>query len=337
MLNHAHVFANLLDKAVARGVMSREDAESHPERESLTSYIGAEKLDEIDRNTEAYMLSEGDAILLATDGMFKTLDNSEILACLTGNPHLWPEALVDRTMAKKREHQDNVTVLSVSMENGDAPAAHRPLAIDETKTLQISRPPQEAAVPMTPVAAAVAPAAPVPPSAPAVAPAATPVATPIATPVATPSAGPVAGPSAGPSATPVAAPVAAAPKAAAAAVPGWTAKPISPPPAELVKSGKPLNSARFTLAAAVILLLVILIGTVAGLQYRAHHQPHPPAAQSASPEPAPVPLETPPPPASDKARQVPAAASGAKGRGRGATKEHGAPRAEHDAPPPATQ
>src|SRR5271165_4137966 len=56
MLNRPHVFANLLQKAVESGIMSREDADRHPERESLTSYIGAQKLEEIDHNLEPWPL-----------------------------------------------------------------------------------------------------------------------------------------------------------------------------------------------------------------------------------------------------------------------------------------
>jgi protein phosphatase len=118
MINHPHVFANLLDAAVARGTMSQADAENHPERESLTSFIGTESLEEIDRNVEPIQIKEGDAILLASDGLFKTLSQSEMLAAIAGagNPQTWPEALVAQTMAKKREHQDNVTVLTIAAE-----------------------------------------------------------------------------------------------------------------------------------------------------------------------------------------------------------------------------
>jgi protein phosphatase len=114
MINHPHVFANVLDAAVARGTMSREDAQTHPERESLTSYIGAAELEEVDFNTEPYPLHEGDTVLLASDGMFKTLTPEEIRACLAGDPQRWPEILVAQTIAHNREYQDNVTVLSVT-------------------------------------------------------------------------------------------------------------------------------------------------------------------------------------------------------------------------------
>jgi PPM family protein phosphatase len=138
MLNRPHVFANLLDAAVARGTMLRADAETHPERESLTSFIGTESLEEIDRNLEPFPLEAGDAILLASDGLFKTLSPEEMIDCLVGNPQTWPETLVATTIAKKREHQDNVTVLSVAVEADDvvaggfdprAPTVRRPVTV----------------------------------------------------------------------------------------------------------------------------------------------------------------------------------------------------------------
>lgn len=123
MFNHPHIFANMLDAAVARGAMSPEDAENHPEREALTSYIGAGSLQEIDRNMEPLPVSDGDTILLSSDGMFKTLSPDEIRACLEGPPQFWPETLVARTLAKKLAYQDNVTVLSVTLESESRAAA----------------------------------------------------------------------------------------------------------------------------------------------------------------------------------------------------------------------
>ncbi|SRR5579875_2153434 len=123
MLNSPHIFANVLDAAVARGSLSREDADHHPERESLTSFIGAEKLEEIDRNVDPLPLEPGDTVLLASDGMFKTLNAQEIQASLQGPPEGWPEALVERTIGKKREYQDNVTVVSVTLASEEEDAA----------------------------------------------------------------------------------------------------------------------------------------------------------------------------------------------------------------------
>lgn len=138
MLNRPHVFANVLDAAVARGTMSREDAQTHPERESLTSYVGTDNLEEIDRNVEPYPLHDGDTVLLATDGMFKTLSPEEIRACLAGDPQRWPEVLVSQTLAHKREYQDNVTVLSVTA--SDSLVATIPPTLAATRVMQPAPP-----------------------------------------------------------------------------------------------------------------------------------------------------------------------------------------------------
>lgn len=116
ILNRPHVFGNFLDQAVERGLLAAEDAERHPERESLTSYIGIELLEEIDRNPEPYPLNAGDTILLVTDGLFNTLALEEIAECLDGSPLSWPELLVSRTLAKHSRYQDNVTVVAVTSE-----------------------------------------------------------------------------------------------------------------------------------------------------------------------------------------------------------------------------
>jgi len=79
MVNRPHVFANLLDQAADRGQISRSEAARHPERESLTSFIGIHDLHEIDHNTEPWPVRDGETILLASDGLFKTLESSEIL------------------------------------------------------------------------------------------------------------------------------------------------------------------------------------------------------------------------------------------------------------------
>ena len=71
---------------------------------------------EIDRNLDPYPLRPGDTVLLASDGMFKTLTPDEIRSCLEGPGTSWPEILVQRTLGKQREYQDNVTVLSVTVD-----------------------------------------------------------------------------------------------------------------------------------------------------------------------------------------------------------------------------
>ncbi len=118
MVNRPHVFANLLDQAADRGQISRSEAAQHPERESLTSFIGIHDLHEIDLNIEPWPVAAGETILLASDGLFKTLDPAEILECLSGHPQTWPKALVSRTLGRQNPGQDNVSVVSVTLDSG---------------------------------------------------------------------------------------------------------------------------------------------------------------------------------------------------------------------------
>lgn len=117
MVNRPHVFANLLDQAVERGQISRSEAAHHPERESLTSFIGIHDLHEIDQNTEPWPVSAGETILLASDGLFKTLEPAEILECLSGHPQSWPQALVTGTLDRRHSGQDNVSVVSITLDS----------------------------------------------------------------------------------------------------------------------------------------------------------------------------------------------------------------------------
>jgi protein phosphatase len=115
LINHPHVFATFLDRAVASGVMTEQAALDHPERDALTSFIGAEPLDEIDAGPDPLRLSAGDTILLASDGLFNTLSAMEIRRALEGDPRNWPDVLVARALEKENEFQDNVTVLTLTL------------------------------------------------------------------------------------------------------------------------------------------------------------------------------------------------------------------------------
>jgi protein phosphatase len=154
-VNRPHIFANILDTAVSRGAMSREQALLHPERESLTSFIGVGVLEEIDRNVDPWPIADGDTILLASDGLFKTLTAEEVLDTLHGHPQTWPDKLVVRTLEQRYEFQDNVTVLSVTVQDQPEtlklppPAVALEKPVTPEKTIEIlprNKPPRRMAI-----------------------------------------------------------------------------------------------------------------------------------------------------------------------------------------------
>jgi PPM family protein phosphatase len=146
LVNRPHIFGNLLDRAAASGTITPEEAGAHPEREALTSFVGIEALEEIDRSERPVPLGEGETLLLATDGLFKTLSTTEIEAALTGHPQSWPAKLLAATLDKRRSGQDNITVLSVTADAPELglwtePAEDARPALDDAN----DRPPESAA------------------------------------------------------------------------------------------------------------------------------------------------------------------------------------------------
>jgi serine/threonine protein phosphatase PrpC len=109
-LTEDHIYANDLDRDAANGNISREDAENHPERRSLTSYLGLTPLDLIDYNPLPFPLIAGDRLLLCSDGLYAALEKSEVTPLVGREAQQTAEYLVDLVLAKNRPGQDNLTV-----------------------------------------------------------------------------------------------------------------------------------------------------------------------------------------------------------------------------------
>lgn len=134
-LNRPHIFANVLEERLARGEVTREQALLHPQREALTSYVGGAEIQEIDQNAEPLPLHEGDVVLLASDGLFKSLSPAEIAKTLREavNP---AETLVQRAVVSGGLRQDNVTVIAIQAGEKAAGAAARALSEEETAEIE---------------------------------------------------------------------------------------------------------------------------------------------------------------------------------------------------------
>jgi PPM family protein phosphatase len=115
-LNSEHIYANKLMKDFEKGLITRKEAEEHPERAYLTSYLGLSELNEIDCCSENLILEAGDKVLLCSDGLTDTLTLKEIRAALDGSSGGFAEKLVEKALEKNRRHQDNITVIVLSCE-----------------------------------------------------------------------------------------------------------------------------------------------------------------------------------------------------------------------------
>jgi serine/threonine protein phosphatase PrpC len=112
-LNTEHIYMMDLAERVAAGEMTWEEAQSDPQKNALTSYLGMGQLEKIDRNLQPMDLLAGDRILLMSDGIFGTLANEEILGAMSQYPHTSAEELQNRVLAKQKPNQDNLTAVVV--------------------------------------------------------------------------------------------------------------------------------------------------------------------------------------------------------------------------------
>ena len=105
-----HIYASELDRDAAIGNISCEDAKNHPERSSLTSYLGQDPLALIDQNPRAFPLLDGDRLLLCSDGLYAALEANDLATLIDREAQLAAEDLIALALAKGRPNQDNLTV-----------------------------------------------------------------------------------------------------------------------------------------------------------------------------------------------------------------------------------
>lgn len=98
-----------VQEMVEKGVISAEEAKTHPSRNILTSALGSDTPVQADFAESPISLQHGDILLLCTDGLHGLVSDEEMLALSSRNPP--GEACKELVaMAKARGGFDNITV-----------------------------------------------------------------------------------------------------------------------------------------------------------------------------------------------------------------------------------
>jgi protein phosphatase len=99
-----------VSRLVADGIITAEEAESHPQRHILTTALGAGAEFSLDTPEHPIALEAGDVLVLCTDGLWGLVADHEVgqQAVLAKNPAEICHVLVE--MAKQRGGPDNITV-----------------------------------------------------------------------------------------------------------------------------------------------------------------------------------------------------------------------------------
>lgn len=103
---------SLVQELISSGIITREQAKTHPQKNVITRALGSESTVEADQYQ--IELQEGDVLLLCSDGLYNMVSDSEMLLCAEENddPEELCRALMN--MALYRGAGDNVTVVAVS-------------------------------------------------------------------------------------------------------------------------------------------------------------------------------------------------------------------------------
>jgi protein phosphatase len=104
-----------VQQMVESGVISADEARTHPSKNILTSALGSDSAVEADFAEAPIPLLENDTLLLCTDGLHGTVTDEEMLAAASQNsPREACRKLVD--LAKERGGLDNITIQIVRIE-----------------------------------------------------------------------------------------------------------------------------------------------------------------------------------------------------------------------------
>lgn len=104
-----------VQQMVESGVISAEQAKTHPSRNILTSALGSDSGVEADFAEAPIPLLAGDSLLLCTDGLHGYISDEEMLDAVVQNPPRQAcQKLVD--LAKERGGSDNITIQVVRIE-----------------------------------------------------------------------------------------------------------------------------------------------------------------------------------------------------------------------------
>ncbi len=114
-LTHDHTAIN---KLIEQGVITPDEADTHPQRHVLTAALGARREVSADFLPVPIPLESGDVLVLCTDGLWGQITDDELLSTVRGRaPAEACKELV--RIAKNRGGPDNITVQILRIAGGE--------------------------------------------------------------------------------------------------------------------------------------------------------------------------------------------------------------------------
>ena len=115
-INTDHRYGRELDQDVEAGHLTPEEAEAHPDRDALTSFLGLAVIPEVDRAAPPLAVSAGDRVLLCSDGVYRALDATVLAVALALPAQPGAERIIAAVTAAAHPYQDNATVAVLALD-----------------------------------------------------------------------------------------------------------------------------------------------------------------------------------------------------------------------------
>ena len=116
-----------LQEKVAAGEIRPEEAMAARNKEALISYLGMGNVSLMDINTKPFEMQYGDMVMLCSDGITKTLPDTQIREIILADavqPERKAEALVDAATHVNSHSQDNTSVILIHYEEVEMKKTH---------------------------------------------------------------------------------------------------------------------------------------------------------------------------------------------------------------------
>ena len=118
-INQDHSMGPAIDQMARAGLMTKEEALAHPDRDALTSAVNGAKPDLIDAGNDAVPLQLGDIVVLSSDGL-QILPDKKISRVLylaqDRDPTYVAAALLNSVKRLDNPEQDNLSVVTIKVD-----------------------------------------------------------------------------------------------------------------------------------------------------------------------------------------------------------------------------
>ena len=121
-LSTDHNIGEVLDDMARRSQITSAEAHRDPQRNALTSYLGAPQIGAIGFGAEAEPLLPNEVILLCSDGLYRAVSEKLMQASCTGDPQQLCDSVVQSAVTHMMPEQDNITAISIGFSPSAAAA-----------------------------------------------------------------------------------------------------------------------------------------------------------------------------------------------------------------------